>query len=104
MAKLAVSLRRNWPSLILAALLAGLVGSSLRSQKGLRLLLSLSQRRVRLTVENNALHDENAQLELQLAKLRSDHAYLLRLTRHELGYARPDEFVYHFRSAQPPLR
>ena len=97
-------LRRNWPSLIPGALLAGLLGSSLRPDQGPRLLLSLTQLRVGLTAENQALRDQNAQLELRLAKLQSDDPYLERLIRQEFGYARPDEFVYHFRSAEPAPR
>jgi cell division protein FtsB len=97
-------LRRNWPSLIPATLLAGLIGSGLRPHQGPRLLLSLSQRRARLTAENNTLRQQNAQLELQVARLRADDAYIQRLIRDEFGYARPDEFVYRFRPAEPPPR
>jgi len=104
MARLASVLRRNWPSLIPAALLTGLIGSGLRPHQGPRLLLSLSQRRARLTAENNALREQNAQLELQVAKLRSDDAYLQRLIRDEFGYARPNEFVYRFRPTDPARR
>ncbi|HLW69279.1 MAG TPA: septum formation initiator family protein [Candidatus Binataceae bacterium] len=101
MARLSSLLRRNWPSLIPAVLLAGLIGSGLRPSQGPRLLLSLSQRRARLTAENNALREQNAHLERQVARLRSDDAYLQRLIRDEFGYARADEFVYHFHAAAP---
>ncbi len=68
---------------------------------GPRDLKDLSRERVRLLAENDQLRGENVRLTAQIQKLRSDPAYVQKIIRQELGYARPDEFVYYFRSSGP---
>ena len=99
MGNLSSALRRRGPTLILAALLAALTLTCLRGPNGARDLMSLSRHRTRLIAENEQLRAENAQLERQVSRLRSDDAYLQRVIRQELGFARPDEFVYRFHPA-----
>jgi len=60
--------------------------------------MTLSRHRVRLIADNERLKSKNAQLESEVNRLRTDDDYVLRVIRQELGWARPDEFVYRFRS------
>lgn len=104
MRKLSAALRREWPSLILITVLAALVVTFTLGQEGPRQLADLVAHRARLADENNHLQDENAQLELQIARLQTDDRYVQRLIRQQLGYVRSNELVYHFRSAEQPKR
>jgi cell division protein FtsB len=101
MGSLSSALRRWSLNLILAGLLAALIVNCLCGPQGPRDLIGLSRERARLLAENDQLRGENARLTLELEKLRSDPKYVQRLIRQELGYARPDEFVYYFRSNGP---
>lgn len=85
---------------ILGGLLGTLIVGFIVGRDGPRDLLSLSRHRARQMAENEALRTENAQLEKQIGKLRSDDAYVQRMIRTELGYTRPDEFVYHFHAPE----
>jgi cell division protein FtsB len=91
-------LRRQGLNLILAAVLAALSLNGLFGPEGPRDLLGLSRERSRLLTENDQLRAENLRLTVQIGQLRSDSSYLERLIRQQLGYARPDEFIYYFRS------
>ena len=94
-------LRRQGLNLILAAVLAALILNCLFGPEGPRDLIGLSRERVRLLAENDQLRADNLQLTAQIGKLRSDSNYLQRMIRQQLGYARPDEFVYYFHSNSP---
>ncbi len=97
MGSLSSTLRRRWPSLILTILLiAGGLNCAV-GPNGAYDLMKLSRYRTGMIAENEHLKNENAQLESQVGKLRSDDAYIQRVIRQELGWARPDEFVYRFR-------
>jgi cell division protein FtsB len=98
MVRLSSVIRRHGLNLILAAVLAALALNCSFGPAGPRDLIGLSRERSRLLTENNQLRTENTQLAAQIVKLRSDQSYLQRKIRQELGYARPDEFVYYFRS------
>jgi cell division protein FtsB len=98
MAALPHILRRHWPSLALGALLTILVGSCLCGPQGPFDLLNLSRHRNELAERNAALADQNAELEKEIAKLQSDPIFLRKMIRQELGYSRPDEFIYRFSS------
>ena len=105
MVRLGFYLRREWLSLSLAAIVAALVLGCLYGRPGPRDLLTLREKREELTTLRNQKVAENAELKVRIARLRSDEAYLQRLIRHELGYARPDEFVYRFPDhREPPAR
>lgn len=97
MASLSSVLRRQGLNLILGAILAALSLNGLLGVEGPRDLLVLSRERARLLTENDQIRGENAQLTGQISKLHSDPSYLERMIRQQLGYARPDEFVYYFR-------
>jgi len=83
------------------SLLGALGLNGVRGPAGAFDLMDLARHRTRLIAENEQLKGENAQLEAQAARLRTDDAYVQRVIREELGYARPDEFVYRFRSTDP---
>jgi cell division protein FtsB len=97
-ARLSSVLRRQSLNLILGAVLAALSLNGLFGVEGPRDLLVLSRERTRLLTESDQIRAENTQLTAQISKLRSDPSYLERMIRQQLGYARPDEFVYYFRS------
>ena len=101
MGSLSSALRRQWLSLILAGLLGTLGLNGVRGPSGAFDLIDLARHRTRLIVENERLKAANAQLEAQASRLRTDETYVQRVIREELGYARPDEFVYRFRSIDP---
>ena len=90
--------RRQCVNLALLAVLTGLVLNCLLGPDGPRVMVSLAQERALLLAENERLQAENGRLGVQINKLRSDPAYLQQIIRQQLGYARPDEFVYYFRS------
>jgi cell division protein DivIC len=48
--------------------------------------------RRRLDEAERRLHDQ----QLILARLRTDPAYVERVIRQQLGYAKPDEFIFRF--------
>jgi cell division protein DivIC len=101
MGSLSFTLRRQWLTLILASLLGALGLNGVRGPAGAIDLIDLARHRTRLIAENERLKAENAQLEAQASRLRNDDVYVQRVIREELGYARPDEFVYRFRSTDP---
>jgi len=61
--------------------------------------MTLARHRTRLIADNERLKSENAQLESEINRLRTDDDYVQRVIRQELGWARPDEFVYRFHSS-----
>lgn len=101
MGRIASLLRRQGLNLLLAAVLAALSLNCLFGPDGPRDLIALSRERAHLLTENDHLRADNAHLAAQISKLRSDSTYLQRMIRQQLGYARPDEFVYYFRSNGP---
>jgi cell division protein FtsB len=96
MAKLSSFLRRVWLNLILGAVLALLVFSCIAAPLGPRDLILLRHHRVQLETQRSRLIADNAELTARTQRLQSDDAYLQRLIRRELGYARADELVYRF--------
>jgi cell division protein FtsB len=102
MVRLGSLLKRQGPNLILIAILTGIVLDCLAGPDGPRDLATLSVERARLVSTNDQLRNDNARMTLQIGKLRSDSIYLQGLIRLQLGYARPDEFVYYFRSDSHP--
>jgi cell division protein FtsB len=96
MAKLTILLRRVWLNLVLGALLVMLVISCWVAPMGPRDLALLREHGTRLAVVRDRLIAENSELAQRTQRLQSDDAYLQRLIRRELGYARADELVYRF--------
>jgi cell division protein FtsB len=94
-------LRREALTLILGAVLviAGL--NFLMAPHGLRDLLVLRHHRTRLEAERERQLADNRSLQSTLEKLQSNDAYLQRLIRKELGFARPNELIYRFASDNP---
>jgi len=64
--------------------------------RGLRDLLVLQHHRARLEAERERQLADNRSLQSTLENLQSNDAYLQRLIRKELGYARPNELIYRF--------
>ena len=100
MAKLSAHLRREWLSLILGGVLAALILNCIYGPLGPRDLLILRHDRGRLAAKRDALMAENAELKEKVAKLSSDQLYVQSMIRRELGYSRPNEFVYRFPNPQ----
>src|SRR5512143_2167684 len=99
MAKLSMLLRRFWLNLILSGVLVLLAISCLVAPLGPHDLAQLRQHRAALEASRNRLLADNARLATLTQRLQSDDAYLQRMIRRELGYARADELVYRFRGA-----
>jgi cell division protein FtsB len=91
-------LRREMVTLILGALLIGLLLDLALAPHGLRDLAVLRHHRARLEAEREHEQSENRDLETTVAKLQSDDAYIQRQIRKELGFARSNELVYRFAS------
>lgn len=96
MTKLTMLLRRIWLNLALSALLVMLALSCWAAPMGPRDLASLRAHGIRLAAVRDRLIGENRELAQRTQRLQSDDAYLQRLIRRELGYARADELVYRF--------
>jgi cell division protein FtsB len=94
--RLSFYLRRQWPSLILTAILAALVLNCVYGPMGPRDLIALRHNRLQLTIVRDQMFADHAQLKQRIKELRSDDAFLQRLIRQELGYAHADDFVYRF--------
>ena len=102
MVKLSIFLRRAWLSIALGALLTVLIISCLVAPLGPRDLALLREHRARLETVRDRLLVANGELAERTQRLQSDDAYLQRLIRRELGYARADELIYRFpRSGSP---
>ena len=101
MGSLSSLVRRQGINLILAAVLAALSLNGLCGRGGPRDLLGLARERARMLSENDQLRTENNRLMVQIGQLRTDSTYVERMIRQQLGYARPDEFIYYFRSNSP---
>jgi cell division protein FtsB len=89
-------LRRESLTLILSVLLIAAGLNFAVASHGLRDLLILRHHRTRLEADREHEQGENRDLETTVAKLHSDDAYLQRLIRKELGYARSNELIYRF--------
>jgi cell division protein FtsB len=96
MAKLSIFLRRVWLNLILGVVLVAVVISCIAAPLGPRDLALLRRHRTQLEATRDRLIADNAGLAARTQRLQSDDAYLQRLIRRELGYARADELVYRF--------
>jgi len=81
---------------------AGLVLGAIFGSSGPQDLLVLRQRSTTLTNERDTLISDNTALQEHIVRLKSDDAYLQRLIRQELGYARPGEFVFRFARPESP--
>jgi cell division protein FtsB len=96
-----MSLRREWLSLILGAILILLALNAILRTHGPRDLLALRAHRHALETRRERLVADNAELRTNVQKLRSDNHYLETVIRRELGYARPNELVYKFGTSSP---
>jgi len=65
-------------------------------------LLVLRHHRVHLEQTRQQLLSDQSALQVEVRKLGSEDHYLQNLIRRELGFARPDELIYRFRSDAPP--
>jgi cell division protein FtsB len=92
-------LARQWPNLMLSAVLVGLLANALFSAMGPRDLLMLRARRAELERQRASLTAQKTGLETTVQNLRSNDRYIEHLIRRELGYARSDEVIYKFTGA-----
>lgn len=92
--------RRLWPSLLLGAILAALLGNCILGPQGPLDLLTLTRRRGELAAKNADLVAQNAELQEEIAKLQSDPVFIKKMIRKELGYSQSNEFIYRFRSPE----
>jgi cell division protein FtsB len=95
-------LRREAVTLILGVLLIAAGLNFLMAPRGLRDLLVLRHHRARLEAERERQLADNRGLQSTLEKLQSNDAYLQRLIRKELGFARPNELIYRFTADSAP--
>ncbi len=98
MGRLSEHVRREWLSLILAAVVVTLGLNCVLGRRGLRDLLILRDHRARLERTRQELRADKASLETEAQNLRSNDLYLRRLIRRELGFARQNELIYRFKS------
>jgi cell division protein FtsB len=102
MRRLSLCLRRQWLSLMLAVVLAGLLVNGFWGSSGAQDLLILRHHSGVLMVKRDKLILDNAAFRKRIAQLKSDDTYLQRLIRLELGYVRPGEIVYRFPKSEQP--
>lgn len=91
-------LRREALTLILGVALVVVCLNCVMAPHGVRDLLVLRHARAGLEAERERVQAENRDLQSTIVKLQSDDAYLQRLIRKELGFARPNELIYRFSS------
>lgn len=96
MPELRYYIRRSWQTLIPLIILSAMIANCFRGQLGLNDLIALRSHQARLEATRDRLLAENDQLAARIHDLQSDDRYIERMIRRELGYSRPDEFVYRF--------
>jgi cell division protein FtsB len=89
-------LRRELLTLILGTALAVVCLNLARASHGLRDLFVLRQYRERLESGLERQQAEDRNLQATITKLQSDDAYIQRLIRQQLGFARSNELIYKF--------
>jgi cell division protein FtsB len=94
-------LRREALTLILGALLIAVCLNAVIASHGVRDLLVLRHHHARLEGERERQLAQNRDLQATIEKLQSDDAYLQRLIRKELGFARSNELIYRFAADNP---
>jgi len=91
-------LHREALTLILGVLLAIALINLAVAPHGLRDLLVLRHHRSRLEAEREQRAAQQRELQATIDRLQSDDAYIQRIIRKELGYARGNELIYRFAS------
>ncbi len=81
-----------WP----LALVALILGFALFGERGILHMLKLSGQKTSLTRTLTEFEAQNEKLRFEIAALRSDHRYIERIARTELGMVRDDELVFQF--------
>ncbi len=94
-------LRRESFTLILAVMLVVVSVNLALAPHGLRDLLVLRHHRALLEAERERQQATERELQATIGKLQSDDAYLQRIIRKELGFARPNELIYKFAGEAP---
>jgi cell division protein FtsB len=95
-------LRRELLTLILGTALIAVCLNFALASHGLRDLLFLRHYREHLESERERQLTEQRDLQATVTKLQSDDAYIQRLIRKELGFARPNELIYRFPNDNAP--
>ena len=91
-------LPKNWPLLMIGALIALLSLVTIVGERGALHLWRLRGEKNRLDEQNYRLQKENEALRQRIYALRNDDSYLEKVAREELHLARPGEIVYRFQS------
>jgi cell division protein FtsB len=94
-------LRRESFTLILAVLLAAVSVNLALAPHGLRDLLVLRHHRAILEAQRERQQATERELQATIGKLLTDDAYVQRMIRKELGFARPNELIYKFAGETP---
>ncbi len=81
-----------WP----LALVVLMLGFALFGERGMLHMLNLSGHKATLEQELTEIETQNKKLRVEIAALKSDHRYIERIARTELGMVRDDELVFQF--------
>ena len=87
-------------ALLLASL--GVAASVLFGENGITHWLGLRAERRQFGEAAFILLERNQALREEIRRLRGDDLYLEELARRQLGFVRPNEYVYRFRSPLEP--
>ena len=81
-----------WP----LGLVVVILGFAFFGDRGILLLLKMTQQKTALVAELKQVGSQNDSLRHEIAALRSDRRYIERVARTELGMVRDDELVFQF--------
>jgi cell division protein FtsB len=96
MLRLSEWLRRERLTLILAALVVGLVLNCALAPRGIRDLMALRRLRMELEGQNETRQQRNHELQTEIDLLQTNDRYIEALIRKNLGLVGPNELVYQF--------
>jgi len=87
-------LAERWLAIALASLSVALLYSAMNGERGLRHIYRLEAELAEATERNFRLVQEISALRRQIRAIREDDAYLERVARRRLSFARQDEILY----------
>ena len=81
-----------WP----LGLVVLILGFAFLGDRGVLLLLKMTQQKATLVAELETVNSQNDRLRHEIAALRDDRRYIEKIARTELGMVRDDELVFQF--------